>query len=812
MQKHESFSGWLMTFWWVWVPPIVNILLYKLGMVYSNGTFTQTMYIQALAGGFPAIISLFARIRRSVTPHALVLKASFFGALAWTIGAPFPLAGGVLGLPFGTNNGAVAWVTLAVSLGYSTWNILFWGPVWLSDDIWRVQWAKWFGVKKQLSASGAHGFADWMDEAEQSKLFASDAGLILGVPLKTGARGWVSNKCADDGLLNDKPTRIDEGRGVNNLFGPSGSGKGAGYILPNLYNGSSNNADTEHFKAQPTAIVAFDPKGELTAMTWVRRVEMGQRVVAFDPFGVLSKGKYTSDKCKYHYDREWFFNPLDSVRSVECDRKGNPIYDTFEFVQLDDAGNVVMDNSVTPAQPRKFKWPVARCNKLMRFDLKTVGESLYPPGKEVNPHFQTAANILFIGFSSWVLTSKWRTKETVKSDNGQVSSTKLIGFLPGERTLTTVQQMLTMDPKGLEDWCDFVLSPCNAKVAGGLAIIAARLYKSAAEEERGSIVTTTLMGLDWIDAAMSEQTSRSGCVVFDRDAEGNTLIEECDVIDDDGNVLRKPIRAMRQVSKRLPRLDSHGNHLWDSNGDLVLDEHETIVDEEVFEPFSMREIARGKTDIFLVIDDEAMKQYAAWMRIMLNAVMRVATTASLDRKIDVILDELGQAGRIVLVENAIGICSSKGIRMSLVWQDNGMAAAIYGAERLQSMEANSLVRIYLAINDSKTAEAISKELGKTTIKLQSTSVSGTGTGAASRSVSTQDVASELASITELKTLPSDNAVIFPRGKRPILIKTIRYYNHALFRRNDGSEMYPPVNPYDQARISEYKLQGGHFAD
>jgi type IV secretion system protein VirD4 len=74
---------------------------------------------------------------------------------------------------------------------------------------------------------------------------------------------------------------------------PTRSGKGVGAVIPNLL-------------LYPGSIVVTDPKGENYAVTAARRRALGQRVLAYDPFGVIAAA---DDLASY--------NPLDHVRGVD---------------------------------------------------------------------------------------------------------------------------------------------------------------------------------------------------------------------------------------------------------------------------------------------------------------------------------------------------------------------------------------------------------------------------------------------------------------------------------------------------------------
>jgi type IV secretion system protein VirD4 len=111
---------------------------------------------------------------------------------------------------------------------------------------------------KPAGRSVAYGSAEWAKARNLETNLLGNRGLIVG-------------------RINGKLIRIkqeDFTHGVT--FGPSGSGKGVGVILPNLLD---RNAWMDG------SVVVFDPKFENLRISGKRRHQNGQKVVVLDPFG-----------------------------------------------------------------------------------------------------------------------------------------------------------------------------------------------------------------------------------------------------------------------------------------------------------------------------------------------------------------------------------------------------------------------------------------------------------------------------------------------------------------------------------------------
>ena len=104
----------------------------------------------------------------------------------------------------------------------------------------------------------AHGSSQWMTPQEISDAELHKGHLLFG----RNANGllWY------------------EGNGHCLSFAPTGSGKSVSVVVPNLL-------------TYPGSVVCIDPKGAIASITARRRMEMGQKVVLFDPFGEVKSAQ-----------------------------------------------------------------------------------------------------------------------------------------------------------------------------------------------------------------------------------------------------------------------------------------------------------------------------------------------------------------------------------------------------------------------------------------------------------------------------------------------------------------------------------------
>ena len=172
------------------------------------------------------------------------------------------------------------------------------------------------------------------------------------------------------------------------------------------------------------------------------------------------------------------------------------------------------------------------------------------------------------------------------------------------------------------------------------------------------------------------------------------------------------------------------------------------------------------------------------------------------------LDEFPQLGNMQAVELALAICAGYGIKMCIVCQDVNQLNKEYTKDN--SIASNCHVHIYFTPNldpGGATAEAISKTLGKKTIKSISHSDGG-GLGKGSNSISSQ--ARELMTPDEVARMSTEEELVFVAGHKPIRGGKLRYYLEPWFT----SRLKDPPKLSDQAtRIETYgELFKMHEAD
>ena len=152
--------------------------------------------------------------------------------------------------------------------------------------------------------------------------------------------------------------------------------------------------------------------------------------------------------------------------------------------------------------------------------------------------------------------------------------------------------------------------------------------------------------------------------------------------------------------------------------------------------------------------------------------------AKMKQRLLLMLDEFPQLGNLKSMELALAVCAGYGIKVCIVAQDVNQLNKEYTKDN--SIASNCHVHIYFTPNldsGAATAESISKNLGKKTIKTVSHSDGG-GLGKGSNSESF--TGRELMTADEVSHMSSERELVFVAGHRPIYGNKLRYYLQPFF--------------------------------
>ena len=211
-------------------------------------------------------------------------------------------------------------------------------------------------------------------------------------------------------------------------------------------------------------------------------------------------------------------------------------------------------------------------------------------------------------------------------------------------------------------------------------------------------------------------------------------------------------------------------------------------------------LKRDLASVYLILPSDRMDAYARWLRVMIAcALLGVARTRGQPKaRVVFLLDEFAHLGRMHPVQRDIGLAGGFGVTFWLVVQDLSQLRSTYG-ETWPTFLANADVLQAFGTNDWDTAEYLSKMTGDETIHVESENQSrGVSRGRHAQrqlgaALSIAEKGRRLLLADEVRRLPRNAQLLFPKGTAPLLIDRLNYLRDREFGgRSDPNPLYEPV--------------------
>lgn len=207
--------------------------------------------------------------------------------------------------------------------------------------------------------------------------------------------------------------------------------------------------------------------------------------------------------------------------------------------------------------------------------------------------------------------------------------------------------------------------------------------------------------------------------------------------------------------------------------------------ESTFDPADLR---KRPMSVYLVIPPQYQRTQSGLMRLWITSLLRGVVQGGLGEHNPVLfmLDECASLGHFEPLEDAITQLSGYGFRSFTVWQSIGQLEKCFPHGASTTLLSN-VEKVVFGINDFDTAELFSKMLGETTIQVAQEQGGGnTGGGhdhmgqenrswGSNEGWSVSETARQLLKPDELMNLGGNQALVVARGMRPMLVRTVRYY-------------------------------------
>lgn len=218
--------------------------------------------------------------------------------------------------------------------------------------------------------------------------------------------------------------------------------------------------------------------------------------------------------------------------------------------------------------------------------------------------------------------------------------------------------------------------------------------------------------------------------------------------------------------------------------------------------FRLDEFGLRKTALFLIIpdgDDTFKRLTSLFFAQLFQQSWDVANKhgGTLPIGIRVLANEMRNIGKIPMLAERTSVMRSKGISIQIVLQSRPQLYTIYDKEA-DEIIGNCDTIVFLGTNDPKTAEQMEKDLGETTIEVQSRSQAQNGAlfGGDKVNVSTQHQARKLRTANEIRKNSRRKNIIIQNGSNPFETYKTPFTHHPLAkgykeRLRDPNKVIPP---------------------
>ena len=214
--------------------------------------------------------------------------------------------------------------------------------------------------------------------------------------------------------------------------------------------------------------------------------------------------------------------------------------------------------------------------------------------------------------------------------------------------------------------------------------------------------------------------------------------------------------------------------------------------------FSLSELAKGKTDVFINVPLESLLATPAIGKIIMAAFLNSLMQADehYKKRTMVLVDEAFQLGKgFQPILKARDVGRKYGISLALLYQSVGQLVDNYGEEGRQAFFESAAYRVYSAVQDNRTASDLSDECGNYTGYTNSSSSSTRSGlfglfGPDSYSSSKSITKVPLITADEIKQMRQDEALVFTVGNPPLRCSRPLYFRRAdMVKRTDKNRFH-----------------------
>lgn len=214
--------------------------------------------------------------------------------------------------------------------------------------------------------------------------------------------------------------------------------------------------------------------------------------------------------------------------------------------------------------------------------------------------------------------------------------------------------------------------------------------------------------------------------------------------------------------------------------------------------FKTEDIADGAHTVFINIDLSTLENHPGMARVIIGAFLKAVynRNGDINERALFLLDEAARLGYMRIIETARDAGRKYGITLLMLFQSLGQMREAFGGRDATSkwFESASWVS-FSAVNDTDTADYISRRCGQTTIEVDQVSRNTNG-GRTGRSRSKQLTQRALILPYEVTQMRTDEQIIFTSGNPPIRCGRSIYFRRPEMASRVGASNFSPKSKAD----------------
>jgi len=219
--------------------------------------------------------------------------------------------------------------------------------------------------------------------------------------------------------------------------------------------------------------------------------------------------------------------------------------------------------------------------------------------------------------------------------------------------------------------------------------------------------------------------------------------------------------------------------------------------------FSLNDVLDGKTTLYLIIPESKLETHGAALGLITTLLLETIAAKPKPTKIMMLMEEMGNLGRIPNLNKALSLLPSKGVRLWMVFQSRRQPIEIYGQQMAGLIEEQSSMMQAWSIRGEMDRKAWSARIGFETRKARSLARDSNNDLSPWR-LNISERAAPVMSADEIGRMNTDQQLIAIDGQLVIKCDKLAYFQIEPWRSEANKSPYHGKN-YPEDKPVRHKL-------